>query len=103
MVKIKQTPQGGISSHRPAGMAAATFTGTGRGRGKPEEQFRDAPGEDTEDSQDIPKVQVSQRVRQVNQQHRPQKEQRPLLRKHHQIQTLLTHNPVQAKKPPKPQ
>ena len=41
-------------------MAAATFTGTGtgtsRGRGKPEEQFRDALGEDTEDSQDSPKV-----------------------------------------------
>ena len=31
-------------------------TGTGRGRGEPEEQFRDALGEDTEDSQDFPKV-----------------------------------------------
>ena len=30
-------------------------------------------------------VQVSLKVSQVNQQHRPQKEQRPLLRKHHQI------------------
>ena len=39
----------------------------------------------------------------MNQQHRPQKEQRPLLRKHHQIQPPLTHNPVQAKNPPKPQ
>ena len=97
-------------------MAAATFIGTGRGRGEPEEHFRDAPGEDTEDSQDFlkvledadqpkegDKVQVSQRVRQVNQQHRPQKEQRPLLRKHRQIQTPLTHKLVQAKKPPKPQ
>ena len=37
-------------------MAAATFTGTGKGRGEPKEQFRDAPGEDTEDSQDFPKV-----------------------------------------------
>ena len=29
---------------------AATFTGTGRGKADPEEQFRDTPGEDTEDS-----------------------------------------------------
>ena len=28
---------------------AATFTGTGRGKAGPEEQFRDAPGEDTEE------------------------------------------------------
>ena len=39
-------------------MAAATFTGTGRGRGRgePEEQFRDASGKDTKDSQDFPEV-----------------------------------------------
>ena len=39
-------------------MVAATFTSTGRGRGRgePEEQFRDAPGKDTEDSQEFPKV-----------------------------------------------
>ena len=30
-------------------MMAATFTGTGRGKAGPEEQFRDAPGEDTEE------------------------------------------------------
>ena len=30
-------------------MTAATFTGTGRGKAGPEEQFRDAPGEDTEE------------------------------------------------------
>ena len=30
-------------------MMAATFTGTGRGKADPEEQFRDAPGEDTEE------------------------------------------------------
>ena len=35
---------------------AATFTGTGRGKADPEEQFRDAPGEDTEDSTEFPKV-----------------------------------------------
>ena len=55
MVKTKTTPHGG-SSHRPAGMAMARFTGTGRGKADPEEQFQDAPGEDTEDSQDFPKV-----------------------------------------------
>ena len=58
MVKTKQTPRGASSSHQPTGMAAATFTGTGRGRGRgePKEQFRDAPGEDTKDSQDLPMV-----------------------------------------------
>ena len=30
-------------------MTAATFTGMGRGKAGPEEQFRDAPGEDTEE------------------------------------------------------
>ena len=30
-------------------MTAATFTGTGRGKADPEEQFRDALGEDTEE------------------------------------------------------
>ena len=30
-------------------MMAATFTGTGRGKAGPEEQFRDAPGEDTKE------------------------------------------------------
>ena len=34
----------------------ARFTGTGRGKGDPEEQFQDAPGEDTEDSQEFSKV-----------------------------------------------
>ena len=55
MVKLKTTPRGG-SSHRPAGMATATFTGTSRGKADPEEQFKDAPGKDTEDSQEFPKV-----------------------------------------------
>ena len=48
MGKTKQTPQGS-ASHRPVGMMAATFTGMGRGKAGPEEQFRDAPGEDTEE------------------------------------------------------
>ena len=30
-------------------MMAATFTGMGRGKAGPEEQFRDAPGEDTKE------------------------------------------------------
>ena len=55
MDRTKQTPQGG-SSHRPEGMMAATFTGMGRGKAGPEEQFRDALGEDTEDSTEFPKV-----------------------------------------------
>ena len=37
-------------------MMAATFTGPGRGKAGPEEQFRDTPGEDTEDSIELPKV-----------------------------------------------
>ena len=48
MGRTKQTPRGS-ASHRPVGMTAATFTGTGRGKAGPEEQFRDAPGEDTEE------------------------------------------------------
>ena len=48
MGRTKQTPQGS-ASHRPVGMMAATFTGTGRGKAGPEEQFRDTPGEDTEE------------------------------------------------------
>ena len=35
-------------------MMAATFTGTGRGKAGPEEQFRDASEEDTEE--DLPLV-----------------------------------------------
>ena len=116
MVRTKQTPRGGSSSHRPVGMAAARFPSTGRGKGEPKEQFKDAPGEDTEDSQDFPKVledadqpeegelgTSKSEGKPMNQQHRPEKEQRPLLRKHHQTQPLLTHNPVQAKNPLKPQ
>ena len=37
-------------------MTAATFTSMGRGKAGPEEQFRDAPGEDTKDSIEFPKV-----------------------------------------------
>ena len=53
MGRTKQTPRGS-TSHRPVGMTAATFTGTGRGKTGPEEQFRDAPEEDTEE--DLPLV-----------------------------------------------
>ena len=48
MSRTKQTPWGS-SSHRPVGMTAATFTSTGRGKAGPEEQFRNAPGEDTKE------------------------------------------------------
>ena len=51
MVKTKTTPHGG-KSHHPAGMATATFTGSTEA--DPEQQFQDAQGEDTEDSQDWP-------------------------------------------------
>ena len=55
MGRTKQTPRGS-SSHWSAGMTAATFTSMGRGKAGPEEQFRDAPGEDTEDSIELPLV-----------------------------------------------
>ena len=50
MVKTKQTACGGSSSHRPRGMATARFTGAE----EDEPQFEDAPGEETEESQDWP-------------------------------------------------
>ena len=53
MGRTKQTPRGS-ASHQPVGMTAATFTGTGRGKAGPEEQFRDAPEEDTKE--DLPLV-----------------------------------------------
>ena len=54
MGRTKQTPRGS-ASHRPVGMMAATFTGTGRGKEQfIEEQFIDAPEEDTEE--DFPLV-----------------------------------------------
>ena len=53
MVRTKQTPRGS-ASHRPGGMTTAKFTGMGRGKAGPEEQFIDAPEEDTEE--DLPLV-----------------------------------------------
>ena len=53
MGRTKQTPRGS-TSHRPAGMTAATFTDTGRGKADPEEEFLGDPGEDTEE--DFPLV-----------------------------------------------
>ena len=52
MVRTKQTSCGG-KSHHPKGMATATFTSGANA--DPEQQFQDAPGEETEDSQDWPK------------------------------------------------
>ena len=51
MVKTKTTPRGG-KSHRPKGMAAARFASGAEA--DPEEQYEDAPGEDTKNSQDWP-------------------------------------------------
>ena len=48
MGRTKQTPRGSLS-HQPVGMMLVTFTGMGRGKAGPEEQFKDAPGEDTEE------------------------------------------------------
>ena len=48
MGRTKQTTRGS-ASHQPLGMMAATFTGMGRGKTGPEEKFRDAPEEDTEE------------------------------------------------------
>ena len=53
MTKTKQIPHGASSSHRPVGMAAARFTGAEE---EAEQQYADAPGEETEDSQDWPDV-----------------------------------------------
>ena len=52
MVRTKQTPRGG-KSHRPKGMATATFTSGAKA--EPEQQLQDAPAKDTKDSQDWPK------------------------------------------------
>ena len=49
-VKTKQTPYGGSSSKRPGSMATARSAGAE----EDEPQFEDAPGEETEDSQDWP-------------------------------------------------
>ena len=51
MTKTKTTPHGGSSSHQPRGIATAMFTSA---EGEAEQQFKDAPGEETEDSQDWP-------------------------------------------------
>ena len=48
MGRTKQTPRGS-ASNQPVGITAATFTGMDRGKAGPEEQFRDAPEEDTEE------------------------------------------------------
>ena len=51
MVKTKTTPCGG-KSHHPRGMAVARFVGDTEAY--LEGQYKDAPGEETEDSQDWP-------------------------------------------------
>ena len=50
MSRTKQTPRGESSSHRPSGMATARFTGAE----EEAEQQADAPGKETEDSQNWP-------------------------------------------------
>ena len=53
MTKTKRTPRRGSSSCRPGGMTTARFAGAEK---EAERQFADAPGEETEDSQDWPDV-----------------------------------------------
>ena len=53
MTRTKQTARGG-ASHRPGGMASATFTSMGTGKTAPEDQFRNDPEVDTEE--DLPLV-----------------------------------------------
>ena len=93
----KDNPHG-VKSHCPRGMAAARFAGGTEA--DPEEQYKDAPGEDTEDSQDwldlekkpqkgkVKQVQVSPRVRQVTNSSRLKEEQKNLPKK-----SLQHHNP----------
>ena len=49
-MKTKTTPHGDSKSHHPKGMATATFAGSAKA--DPTQQFEDAQGEETEDSQD---------------------------------------------------
>ena len=51
MTRTKQTPHGGSSSHRPGSMTTARFAGAEK---KAEQQFANAPGKETEDSQEWP-------------------------------------------------
>ena len=53
MTKTKTTPRRGSSSHRQTGIMTARFTGAEK---EAEQQFADAPGKDTEDSQEWPDV-----------------------------------------------
>ena len=53
MTKTKTTPRGGSSSHRPGGMMTARFASVEK---EAEQQFANAPGEDTEDSQEWPDI-----------------------------------------------
>ena len=113
MVKTKTTLCGG-SSHRPAGMAMARFIGTGRGKADLKSSSKTPQARTLRTAKTsqkcwkmlnsqrkVNRVQVSPRVRQVTSQHRPQKEQKPLLRKLHQIQTPPAHDQVQARIPPR--
>ena len=100
-------------------MTTETFTGTGRGKATPKEQFGDNTEVDTEE--DLPlvledAVQKPKEGKQgaskskVKRQHRPQKDQRLLLRKPHRIpnppnhtlsQPLQNPSQAQARLPPK--
>ena len=100
MMKTKTTPCGGSSSHQPRGMATATFAST---EGEAEQQFADAPGEETEDSQDWPNWKEgarSPRVKQVTNPSRWKEEQRhlPKITDHPQNRDLRKNPKNQKKK-----
>ena len=105
MVKTKTTSNGG-SSHRQGSLAPAEAKLALKSSSKMP-QVRTLRTAKTSrkcwkmlsSQRKVNRVQVSPRVRQVTNQHRPQKEQKPLLRKLHQIQTPLTHDQVQARIP----
>ena len=107
MSRTKQTPQGS-ASHQPVGIMGATFTSTGRGKAGPEEQFRDALGEDTEeefplvleDAKQQPKKSKPGASKSKGKQLGDQPAQategaEALLRKPHQIPTLPNHTLTQ--------
>ena len=98
MTKTKTTSHGGSKSHRPRGMALATFAGSAKA--DPKQQYKDVPGEETEDSQDWPDYSKEaiqgeseagtskSKVRQVTNPSRLKEEQKHLPRK-----PLQYHNP----------
>ena len=60
-MRTKQTVRGNSNSHQPRGMATARFTGSTEAE---EQQFADASGEDTKDSQTWPDIENAKAAKQ---------------------------------------